>query len=181
MSLDINKFWESISSNNKPTQLQRYEKNNSPECIKKFIAIGGGGKMGATLEKYARYRFKNLQEREKNTGKGYDHIIKIGEKNIFVEQKSAGHWSEDDYKWQHVEEKHKWDMLLLCGIDYTDVKFWCMDRKTFNSLLINEKITNQGNKTGESSQGNWFDYSKVKDSLIEIQNEDQLLQFASSL
>ncbi len=138
--------------------------------------------MGTTLESYARFRFKNLNVRKKGKAEtGYDHIIQLGTKNIFVEQKSSGHWSDDDYKWQHVETKHNWDMLLLCGIDYDRVMFWGMDRKTFNRLVNEKKITNQGNKTGESSEGRWFYYSDVKESLTEIQTEEQLLKFAGSL
>jgi hypothetical protein len=179
---EIDNFWKSISGKEKPTQLQRYEKKNAPDAIKKFIAIGGGPKMGTTLEQYARFRFKNLQKRSKGKDEtGYDHLIKLETKDVLVEQKSSGHWGDDDYKWQHVEDKHKWNMLLLCGIDYTSVKFWGMDRKTFSRLISEKKITNQGNKTGESSEGMWFNYSDVKDLLVEIQTEEQLLQFASSL
>ena len=179
---EIDNFWKSISGKEKPTQLQRYEKKNAPDGIKKFIAIGGGPKMGTILEQYARFRFKNLEKRSKGKDEtGYDHLVKLDEKNILVEQKSSGHWGDYDYKWQHVENKHKWNMLLLCGIDYTDVKFWGMDRKTFNRLISDKKITNQGNKAGESSEGMWFNYSDVKDSLTQIQTEEDLLRFASSL
>ena len=182
---DIDTFWKTIEGTEKPSQLQRYEQKNSPDGIKKFIAIGGGGKMGSTMEQFARFRFNNLLKRDKGKEEtGYDHIIKIEApslKKVLVEQKSSGHWGDDDYKWQHVEDKHKWNMLLLCGIDYTDVKFWAMDRKTFNHLISDGKITNQGNKTGESSEGRWFNYSDVKDSLVEIKTGEDLLQFASSL
>jgi len=210
--VEIDNFWNSMSGKEKPTQLQRYETKNAPECIKRFIAIGGSSKMGTTLEQYARYRFKNLQKRSKGKEEtGYDHLITLYTasarergaaaltimhptkvlvipsinasvpKDILIKQKSSGHWGDDDYKWQHVEDKHKWNMLLLCGIDYTNVKFWGMDRKTFSRLISEKKITNQENKTGESSEGMWFNYSDVKDSLVEIQTEEQLLQFASSL
>ena len=181
MSSDIEAFWASISDDVKPTQLQRYEKKGSPEGIKRFIAIGGGPKMGTTLEKYARHHFKNLHKRAAGKDQtGYDHMVKLETRNVLVEQKSSGHWGDDDYKWQHVEEKHKWNMLLLCGIDYTDIKFWGMDRATFRRLISEKKITNQGNKTGESSEGVWFNYSDVKDSLTEIRTEEQLLQFATA-
>ena len=73
-----------------------------------------------------------------------------------------------------------WNILLLCGIDYTDVKFWVMDRTTFAKLISDGKITNQGNKLGDSSEGRWFNYSDVKDYLTEIQTEEQLLAFASA-
>ena len=181
---DIDTFWQwkSNTGKEKMTQLQRYEKKNSPDSIMKFIAIGGGPKMGTTLEEYARFRFDTLQKRSKGKCEtGYDHLIPLDTNNVFVEQKSSGHWGEDDYKWQHVEYKHKWTMLLLCGIDYMDVKFWGMDRKTFSRLISEKKITNQGNKAGESSEGMWFNYLDVKDALVEIHTDAQLLQFASSL
>ena len=181
----IDDFWKTMDGKGKPTQLQRYEQHKSPECIKKFIAIGGGPKMGTTLEQYARFRFKNLNKRDKGKEEtGYDHTITVdvpSVKKVLVEQKSSGHWGEDDYKWQHVEEKHKWDMLLLCGIDYNDVKFWGMDRKSFIRLISDKKITNQGNKAGDSSEGMWFNYSDVKDLLVEIKTQEDLLRFASSL
>jgi len=175
----IDQFWKSISGKVKPTQLQRYEKKNAPDGIKKFIAIGGGPKMGTILEQYARYTFKNLLPRRKGKDNtGYDHLIKVGSTDILVEQKSSGHWGDDDYKWQHVEEKHAWNMLLLCGIDYNEIRFWAMDRTTYKRLISENKITNQGNKKGDSSEGTWFNYSDVMDSLVEIQTEEQLLAFA---
>lgn len=178
---EIDSFWKSISGKETPTQLQRYEKKGAPECIKKFIAIGGGPKMGIILEQYARYRFKNLQKRCKGKNEtGYDHIMPVGSNNILIEQKSSGHWGEDNYKWQHVESKHKWNILLLCGIDYTCIKFWAMNRKTFQQLISEHKIVNQGNKAGESSEGMWFNYSDVKDYLVEIQTEAHLLAFVVS-
>ena len=181
---DIDAFWTSLDSeDNKPTQLDRYIARSAPLRITKFISLGGGTKMGTTLEKFARFRFKNLVKRKTGTGQsesGYDHLIKAPA-DIYVEQKSSGHWGEDDFKWQHVEPAHKWNMLLLCGIGYTDVHFWAMSRATFTSLVASKKITVQGNKTGESSQGMWFTYSCVKDSLIAIRTPEELQAFAASL
>lgn len=181
--INIENFWKSVSGKGNPTQLERYQEKNAPDCIKKFIAIGGGPKMGTTLEQYARFRFKNLHKRKRGKGQtGHDQLIKLlYTRNILVEQKSSGHWGYDDYKWQHIEIKHPWDMLLLCGIDYTTVKFWVMDRITFTRLVSEQKIKNQGDKAGNSSEGMWFNYSDVKDSLVEIKTEEELLDFASSL
>jgi len=181
----LEKFLASITGKEKPTQLQRYKQRNAPASILSLIELGGGAKMGVTLEKFARFQWPCLQQRSKGKLEtGYDHKITItieeSVHDIFVEQKSSGHWG-DDFKWQHVEIKHKWNMLLLCGIDYTDIKFWGMDRKTFHQLITDKKITNQGNKAGDSSEGMWFNYSNVKDSLVPIHTEDELLQFAASL
>jgi hypothetical protein len=177
MTTTIESFWKSIEKNTKkPNQLQRYEEKNAPEHIKKFIAIGGGPKMGIILEKYARFQFSNLAKRKPGKEEtGYDHILKKANGDeIFIEQKSSGHWGEDDFKWQHVEENHKWQGLLLCGITYTHVRFWIMDRATFVRLIEEKKITNQGNKAGNSSEGKWFSYSVVKDCLKEVTTEEDL-------
>lgn len=183
-TMQIENFWNSMTSSKKTklTQLQRYEQNNAPECIKKFIMLGGGSKMGTTLEEFARFKFTSLDKRAKGKGQtGHDHVVKLDKGNILVEQKSSSRWQDGDYKWQHVEENHKWDMLLLTGIDFDNVKFWGMGRKTFCRLISEGKITNQGNKTNESSEGRWFYYSDVKDSLVEIHTDEQLVTFASSL
>ena len=173
-------FWEK-NSNGKPSQIERYEKHNAPIGIQRFIRIGGGPKMGVTLEKFAREEFSSLHKRDAGKNTGYDHKISLPSKEIYIEQKSSGHWGESDYKWQHVEDKHKWDILLLCGIDYEEIKFWVMNRAVFNKLIEEQKITNQGNNTGESSEGRWFNYSDVVDSLIEIKTNEELLQYVSMI
>ena len=168
-------FWKNIKQKQKLTQLQKYELNNSPEYIKEFIKLGGGPKMGSICEQFAKHKFSCLKKRDNSEGKtGYDHLVEKNKKKLYIEQKSSGHWSTDDYKWQHIEPDHKWDILLLCGIDYTEIKFWIMNRKIFNELVLEEKICNQGNKTKQSSEGMWFNYSDVKDELIEVTNNDDL-------
>lgn len=183
MATIIENFWISVSKKVKPNQLQRYEENMSPDYIRKFIALGGGPKMGTTLEKFARFKFTTLQTRGGGKNTGFDHTLNVGEKALHIEQKSSGYWrnnKQDDFKWQHVEPNHKWNMLLLCGIEYNDVKFWAMNRKTFDTLVTNNKITNQGNKEKESSEGMWFFYSHVKDYLTPIENDDDLMKFAET-
>jgi hypothetical protein len=149
------------------TQLQRYESHHSPQEILNIISVGGGPKMGCYMENFARFNFPCLELR---TSSGHDHCYQ----DYKIEQKSSGHWGEQDYKWQHVEEKHDWDILLLCGIDYEMIQFWTMSRRIFRFLLSEGKITNQGKKSGESSEGVWFSYSDVKDFLIEVQTDAQL-------
>ena len=160
-------FWYKFKGKTKPTQIERYESKASPKYIQNFIRIGGGSKMGVTMEEFARFKFPSLNKRSKGPEEtGYDHKIIIKttppditpqdsqlslintdtnennlEKIVYVEQKSSGHWGENDYKWQHVEEKHKWNILLLCGIDYTSVQFWGMNREIFYALKNEKKIT----------------------------------------
>ncbi len=166
-------FMSSLTSKSKPCQIDRYEANKSPDEIKKIISFGGGPKMGSYMEHFARFNFPSLKTRE-NTG--HDQVLHGNEYKIKVEQKSSGHWGQEDYKWQHIEDKHDWDILLLCGIDYQDIKFWTMNRKMFQAMLEEGKITNQGKKSGESSEGVWFNYSDVKDVLVEVQTNEQLVE-----
>ncbi len=178
----IEQFWTSLEGKKKTvTQLERYQAKQAPEYITKFIAIGGGPKMGNMLEDFARFKFKTLQKRSKGAEQtGYDHLLTQNEKTIYVEQKSSGHWGQEDYKWQHVEDKHKWTMLLLCGIDYTNIKFWGMNRKTFQTLCNEGVITNQGNKAADSSEGRWFNYSDVAKHLVSIETDEDLTRFAET-
>jgi hypothetical protein len=175
---DIQLFWQKTALTLKPSQLERYVAAGAPDYIQKFIAMGGGQKMGTTCEKFARHRFSTaLKPRAAGAGQtGYDHrLILPGGRQVLVEQKSSGHWGESDYKWQHVEPDHKWQLLLLCGIDYTDIYFWAMNRATYNTLRAKGQITNQGNAAGDSSEGTWFSWSVVKDSLVPIRTEADLL------
>jgi hypothetical protein len=178
----IVRFWTSVEGKKKTlTQLERYQAAKSPDYITKFIAMGGGPKMGNTLEEFARFKFKTLQKRSKGAEQtGYDHLLTVNGKTVYVEQKSSGHWGQDDYKWQHVEDKHKWTMLLLTGIDYTDIKFWGMNRKTFQTLVNEGVITNQGNKAADSSEGRWFNYSDVVKHLVPIETDEDLKSFAET-
>ena len=122
-----------------------------------------------------------MQKRDKGKNTGYDHKIVLESKDIYVEQKSSGHWGEHDYTWQHIEDKHKWNILLLCGIDYDEIKYWVMNREIFAKLIDEKKITNQGNNTVESSQGMWFNYLDVKESLIQINTNEELLQYITTI
>jgi hypothetical protein len=98
---------------------------------------------------------------------------------VHIEQKSAGMWSEaeNDFKWQHIEPKHDWKALLLCGIAYTEVRFWMVSRAQFDALIAEKKITRQGNKEGDSFEGWWCKYLDVKDSLVRVHTDEDVLAY----
>lgn len=177
----VKQFWEMHDSKKKKTtltQLQRYILQDSPKEILRFIEIGGGPAMGTRLEEFARFKFSSLKKRESGKNTGYDQLLVVDGKNVYIEQKASGHWKTDDFRWQHVEPDHKWTMLLLCGIGYTEVKFWAISRKTFDKLVSQNKITNQGNKEKNSTEGMWFWYSDVKDDLTLIETNESLIEFS---
>lgn len=187
-SLDA--FWSMQDAGKKrETQLQRYESAGAPEAILRIIRIGGGPGMGVALENIARHGFAGtLLKRAKGKEEtGYDHRVIVsspsGEKTVNIEQKSSGLWGieENSFRWQHLEIDHKWDMLLLAGIQTTGVDFWGMSRANFIKAIEEGKATNQGNKKKESSEGVWMEYKNVKEYTIPIRSTEELAAFAAAL
>ncbi len=173
----LTEFWkiqDDKKKASKETQRERYRRLNASPEILRIIDIGGGPAMGTTLESYARYYFSpSLKERSST---GHDHTV--NDKKL--EQKSSGLWdkTEDSFKWQHIEVDHNWNGLLLAGILPQKIVFWGLTRKNFLELVEAGKVTNQGNKEKNSSEGMWMLYKDIKDSLVEIETNDQLLAFA---
>jgi hypothetical protein len=167
-------FWNNYDNKNKKkeSQIDIYKKNGSNENILRFIKLGGGPALGTIGEQYAKYTFNNLKERIKGDT-GHDHTIQINGETIKIEQKTSSLNKKGDFMWQHVAEKHSWDILLLMGIHYNHVLFYGMNKDKFKELVVKGKITNQGNKNKDSEQGMWFNFLNVKDDIIEIKtNED---------
>ena len=177
---DIKSFWKLINNKKNNTLYDRYKHNDAPEEILNFITLGGGGKLGCISEQYAKYKFNILQKR-KEGDTNYDHIIEINNKLIKVEQKtSTNNGKKSKFLWQHIAINHDWNILLLMAIDYTEVNFYGLTKKQFNKLLKDGKITNQGSKDNSSHQGYWFKFNNVKDDLIIINNNEDLIKFIKS-
>lgn len=164
------------------TQLERYREKLAPVEIQKFIELGGGQRLGVTCERYARVAFPSLEKRRSGKGQtGYDHLLTIHDMDFHIEQKTSTYWGEtEDFKWQHIETDHMWDVVLLTGIDYQEVKFWGLNRETFHRLIETGKITSQGDKDGNSKEGYWFNYSAVAEELTEIKSDEDLVNFVSA-
>ncbi len=82
--------------------------------------------------------------------------------------------------WQHVAEKHPWNILLLMAIDYKEIKFYAMNKETFTKLVKEGKITNQGSKNKDSEQGMWFRYSNVKNDIITITSNEDIINLSKN-
>jgi len=166
------------------SQYDRYVRLGAEASILEFIKIGGGGAMGAKAERLLRDAYPILQRREKGKNTGYDHRI-VSEAGAVakLEQKTSGLWGDepDDFVWQHVEPKHPWHGLLLVGIQLDGFSVWGMTRKDFDLAFAEGKITNQGNKENDSSEGTWMHYKNVKDRLTPLESEADLLAFSQSL
>jgi hypothetical protein len=176
---NLNNFWILIDTTNKKkdTQLETYIKNGSNEYILRFIKLGGGPSLGSISEKFSKFKFNILQDRLKGDTT-HDHVIFIDNKSIKIEQKTSTLNKVNDFMWQHIAEKHSWDILLLMGIHYNEIYFFGLNKTTFKNLVNQGKITNQGNKNKDSHQGMWFKYSNVKNDIKIIKSNEDLLELA---
>ena len=163
----------------KENQLDRYIKHNAPPEILKLVKLHGGPSLGTECEKIAKHFFDMLKYR---LGPGHDHFIDVNGKIIKVEQKSSTVIKKSskilfssDFLWQHIEPYNLWDVLLFCAVDYDGIKFYMMTKDDFFTLILQGKITKQGGKN--SYQGYWTKYSKIKDSIVQINNSEDIEKF----
>ena len=178
----LKKYFEE-NKNSKKTQLDRYIGHNAPPEILKLVKLHGGPALGTECEKIAKYYFDILKCRSSSD---YDHLINLNGKIIKVEQKSSTVIKKSstiehpsDFLWQHIEPHNSWDILLFCAIDYDGIKFYMMTKNKFNILLMQKKIVKQGGKN--SYQGYWTKYSKIKKSIVQINNSEDIQNFIKML
>jgi hypothetical protein len=109
-------------------------------------------------------------------------------KNKSIEQKSARyHANGGDWKWQHIEMTHEWDYLMLCGLDFQDIKFYIASRKVVEILIDEGIIVGQGKKKdgiAQPQQAYWFsrsDFQKknknFSDYFVKIVDEKSLVNY----
>lgn len=111
---------------------------------------------------------------------GHDHTIMINNNLVKIEQKTSTLNNKHDFMWQHVAQKHTWDILLLMGVHFNEIVFYGMNKLKFNELVEENKIKNQGNKNKDSEQGMWFKFSDVKDDLVQIKTNNDFHKFVSN-
>jgi hypothetical protein len=179
---ELTKFWEIIDkkSKAKETQLETYIKNNANQHILRFIKLGGGTSLGSTTEQFSKLKFNILQDRLKGDT-SHDHTITINKIIIKIEQKTSTLNKAGDFMWQHIAVKHKWDILLLVGIHYNEIKFYGVNRDIFNKLVDEGKITNQGSKNKDSEQGMWCKYSNIKNVIITIRTNEDIIKLVKNV
>ena len=175
----IRAFLESRGkTSRKPSQRERYEKAGATPDIMTFINPGGAT-LGSDCEQLARYQFPVLQKRKSGKGQsGHDHLAVLSDGTQKLgEQKSGGLYADGNFRWDHIEPKHPWDFLLLCGVYYDSIKFWAVRKPDVLKMMEDGKITKHGNKAEDSYEGWWCWYSKIKDNLTEITSNEDLVRF----
>lgn len=162
------------------TQLQHYVLNNAHPEIIKYVELSGKTFGEKFMEDLTQEWFKL----DKRSDSSHDHK-KCGKT---IEQKSARyHANGTDWKWQHIEMNHQWDILLLCGLDYQMIRYFVATREVVHNLIENGIVTGQGKKENgiaNAQQGYWFSRSDFKrknkkftDYFTEILSERDLIQF----
>jgi hypothetical protein len=179
---ELSKFWNTIDETKKikETQLETFIRNGAKENILRFIKLGGGPALGSTAEQFTKFKFSKLKERLKGDT-SHDHTIIINKKIIKIEQKTSTLNKAGDFMWQHIAEKHPWDILLLMGIHYNEIKFYGINKDTFKKLVDEGKITNQGSKNKDSEQGMWFRYSNVKKDITTITTNEDIINLINHI
>lgn len=155
------------------TQLEFYIKQGSPECILRYVDLGGKPFGEKYMEGLAQEYFRMT----KRYDSGHDHV-KMGKT---IEQKSSRYCANgSDWKWQHIELDHQWDHLMLTGLDFHEIRFFIAPRRTVLTIRSLGVMTGQG-KQGNPQQAYWFSRSDFKkkhirfeDYFTELFTEDDL-------
>jgi len=163
------------------TQLDYYIQNDASPEILKYVGL-----QGKTFgEKYMEPIAKEFFNMEKRFDSSHDHT----KNNKSIEQKSARyHANGTDFKWQHIEMKHEWDLLLLTGLEFNSIVFYIATRKIVEQLIDEGIITGQGKKdaygVANPQQAYWFQRSdfKKKSKLITdyftvVSSEEELVNY----
>ena len=180
------------STTGKITQKDVYVRLGSPEWIMNYVMLTSKP-FGSVMENYIR----NALCLDRPTDSGHDAKCL----DVNVEIKSARLWaptkkewkrdvldeSRLDAKFQHLEEKHDFKVLLVCLLGSQYVKCWAIKRDdVFGKMMNDGTVTVQGKNDGSSKEGHWFEFQKAtKNGHIGIHNmimnKDDLELFTKSL
>ena len=140
--------FKKLVTNCKPTQLEFYIKNNASANIISLVPLSNKA-FGEGMQRIAVELFGLTSASDT----GHDAIYN----GIPIEIKSARYWSGKlDCKWQHIMTDHDYKWVLLCLVDFQDLKFWLVSKEV---IMANPTIfTQQGNAEG---QGLWCTMKKA--------------------
>lgn len=149
------------------SQEEYYRENGSSEDILQYVRIPGKAFGEKWCEKLCKEHFK-LDNR---LSSGHDHC-KLNKK---IEQKSARYGGNGaEWKWQHIEMKHEWDYIILCGLEFLGFRFYIASRKIIEDLINKKVITGQGAKdekgVAQAQQAYWFMKSNFKKKTLQFNN-----------
>jgi hypothetical protein len=150
------------------TQLDYYIENNSPIEILDFVKLSNKA-FGSEIEKLT----KEIFQLKKSKHSSYD----LSFKKYKFEVKGSRKWGGKTFKWQHIMEEHHYHFIILCGIDYQELKFWIISKTKFLELKNENIVSQQG---GGEGQGLWCDFEKIKEHLIPLKNKNDFNNYLNN-
>ena len=166
------------SSHVKPkTQEDYYLENEAHPEIMKYVGLSPGA-FGGRMELIAR-EWLDLDPRQDS---GHDH----SKNGKTIEQKSSRYTAKGGgWMWQHIELKHEWDYLLICGLNFNNIQFYISPRSKIEDLVKLGVITGQGKKNSDgvasAQQAYWFSKKNFTKKNIEFSDYFQEINSAQDL
>lgn len=121
---------------------------------------------GSVMENIVRETF-GMDDRTSSENDGLFQGIKI-------EIKSARYWGgKDDCRWQHLEEKHDYDVAMFVLLDFHRIKVWCIKK----SLLMGEELREKKIVMKQGKQGSWVTMKAIMPYLVPIQTKQDMIDF----
>jgi phage FluMu protein Com len=153
----------------KETQLQYYTRMKSCKEILELVILDSK-KFGIICEKIIQELF-HISSRTSTQNDG----IRLGKK---IEIKSARYWeSKDECKWQHIELKYDYDLILFILLDFDKFKVWAIKK----SILISKELQDKKILTPQGEQGWWVCKTEILPYLTPIESIEELDRFIDSL
>jgi hypothetical protein len=141
-----------------------YRHNGSCENILKLVKLSNKA-FGEKLQSIV----KDLLNLDDSYDAGHD--ARKDSMDLNFEIKSSRYAvSTKDFMWQHIMEEHKYDYLILVGVDYNRLKIYLISKYKFMKLKTKGLATQQGRAEG---QGLWAQRKNILPYLIEINSKKQ--------
>ena len=140
------------------SQVDHYLENKTDPELMKYVELSNGA-FGSRMESLVQDWFGW----DSRTDSGHDHRMN----GKTIEQKSSRFTAKGgEWMWQHIELKHPWDYLLICGLNFNSINFYICSRDKIEELVRLGVITGQGKKDGEgvssAQQAYWFSQSNFQ-------------------
>jgi hypothetical protein len=176
----------------KISQKDVYIRLGSPEWVMRYVDLTSKP-FGARMEHYIRTALGLA----KASDSGHDAKcmgVNVEIKSARLWAPSAKEWKKDsldesllDAKFQHLEDKHDFQVLLVVLLGSHKVRCWAVKRDdVFGVMRDTGVVTVQGKGDGSSKEGHWFELQKaMKHGFIGdhnlIRNKTDLETFVASL
>lgn len=164
---------------NKETMYDFYRNNNASDEVLSLVKLENK-RFGTVMENMLTEYLGMTRPNKNITSYDRTFVMNSG-KDVCIEIKSSRIWRKgkvQQFKWQHIMKDHEYDMLLLAGLDFNNIRLYAISKKKVMELYDKGVIKKQGRAEG---QGLWFSLSQVKHYITDVGTRDKLLTFCTNL